>query len=44
MATQAELEAVVRKVVAEEHSKTRTWIREELKRIVSGLVAEIRNR
>ena len=44
MATKAELEAIVRKVVAEEHGKTRTWIREELKRVVTALVAEIRGR
>jgi hypothetical protein len=44
MATAQELEAIVRKVVAEENSKTRTWIREELVRVVKSLVAEIRKR
>ena len=42
MATKAELEAIVRKVVAEEHGKTRTWIKEELIRVTRALVAEIR--
>jgi len=44
MATAEELEAIVRKVVAEENGKTRTWIREELVRVVKSLVAEIRKR
>ena len=44
MATAQELEAIVRKVVAEENGKTRTWIREELVRVVKSLVAEIRKR
>lgn len=44
MATKAELEEIVRRVVREEHHSTRTWIREELTRVVKALVAEIRSR
>lgn len=42
MATLQELEQVVRKVVADEHAKSRSWIRDELTRNTRVLTREIR--
>jgi hypothetical protein len=44
VASKEELEAIVRKIVAEELHRTRQWVREELRRTTQSLTNEIRGR